>query len=259
MHRPLHVPIQLLIAMVLAVAVAGVAHAQDDQGGADLGPPTSSTEVLGTPSVDLRGVWLVVSHGNIAPGRVRNTVDLYDIESDGGGLKVDLVLRELPKPWKDALEVSNKQLEEWGPSKEQVAELARTLDSLPPIDPNRYTRHAAKVVAPDHYADADIEGALPTDGSLVALKMQHAFRPRPANQNEAQLMSDDVVFVVNKAEPTQLEGEHVRMMLAAGFLPIPVKLEGPFVMYRLRGPGEASAGGGGWLARIWDSLTRGCH
>jgi hypothetical protein len=257
MHRRPLVPLRLLIATALAVAATG-ASAQDDQGGADLGPPTSATEVLGTPSLDLRGVWLVVSHGNIAPGRVRNTIEMYDIESDDGGLKVDLVLRELPKPWKDALEVANKQLEEWSPSKEQVAELARTLDQLPPIDPKRYTRHAAKVVAPDHYADAEIEGALPTDGSLVALKIQHAFRPRAANENEAQLMSDDALFVVSKAEPTQLEGDHVRMMLAAGFLPIPVKLQGPFVMYRLRGPGEASAGGG-WLASLWDSLTRGCH
>src|SRR5262249_48856780 len=123
----------------------------------------------------------------------------------------------------------------------------------------RYTRHVAKVIAPDHYADADIEGALPMDGSLVALKVQHAFRPHPAGENEAQLMSDDVLYVVNKAEPTQLEGEHVRMMLAAGFLRIPVKLQGRFVMYGLRGPGEARAGGGGWLAGLWDRLTRGCR
>ena len=95
-------------------------------------------------------------------------------------LRIELVLRELPKDWQDALTLANRQFEAWTPTPEQVAQLARSLESLPPIDPNRYVRHAAKLIAPDQYEAAQLDaGPIPLDGSVAAMRLHHAFRPRP--------------------------------------------------------------------------------
>jgi hypothetical protein len=249
-----------LAAIVAARALAqeGATAPQAQAPGDTYGPPTQSTELLGQVPIDLRGTWVIVSHGGLPSNRVRNTIEIYKIDGEGDATTLEYQVVKLPDDWKQGLEEANKAFKAFTPTDAQVAELARTVDRLEPADANAFIRHQAKVIAPSHFAEAEVgRGGMPTENSVVALRIQHAYRPGPAKQGQAQLMSDEALFVVQKAEPTRLDGDHSRIVLAAGFLPIPVVTQGPFIMYRLRAPGEQPPASSA-LARVWDALTRGC-
>lgn len=250
----------LVLALAAILAARALAPAQEAPGGVpEYGPPTQSTQALGQVPVDLRGTWVIVSHGGLPASRVRNSVEIYKIDGQGDATTLEYQVVKLPDDWKQGLDEANKTFKAWTPTEAQLAELARSVDQLEPADANAFLRHQAKVIAPSHFAEAEVDrGTMPTEGSVLALRVQHAYRPGPAKEGQAQLMSDEALFVVQKAEPTRLEGDHSRILLAAGFLPIPVVTQGPFVMYRLRGPGEKPPAPPSALARIWDALTRGC-
>src|SRR5262249_37328485 len=115
------------------------------------GPPTSSTEVIGDIPVDLRGTWLLVANGTFVEGKVRNSVELYDIERKDGVLDVELLSRELPPTMQQSIDDGNKHMVAWTPSEDDLAELRRTVGSLKPGDPMRFVRHTIRVVGPNGY------------------------------------------------------------------------------------------------------------
>jgi hypothetical protein len=257
--RPLRSFACIALALALSVALSAPSLAQEEAPPEvpQYGPPTQSTEVLGDISTDLRGIWVIVSHGGLPSNRVRNTVELYDIQGEGSALKLEYLVRKLPEDWQKGIDEANRAFKAWTPTDAQVAELARAVDHLDPGDANMFLEHKARVVAPSKYEEAEVTGPMPTDGSLFAIRVLHAYRPGPPKEAQAQLMKDEVLYVVQKAEPKHLEGDHSRIVLAAGFLPIPVVTQGPFLMYRLRAPGEVPPADSP-LARFWDALTRGC-
>jgi hypothetical protein len=257
--RPLHPFFCALVALALSVVLSAPSRAQDEAApqAPQYGPATQSTEVLGDVSTDLRGIWVIVSHGGLPSNRVRNTVELYDITGEGSALKLEFLVRKLPEDWQKGVEEANRAFKAWTPTDAQLTELARAVDRLEPGDPNTYLEHKVRVIAPSKYDEAQVTGSMPTEGSLLAIRVLHAYRPGPAKEAQAQLMKDEVLYIVEKAEPKRIEGNHSRIVLAAGFLPIPVVTQGPFLMYRLRGPGEAAPAESP-LARFWDALTRGC-
>ncbi len=262
--RWLALALYALLAVPLVAAPAALADEENPDPNA---PPTISTETAGPLPVDLRGVWLITGNGNIAnhADKFRNSVEIDAIRGSDGKLDVQPFLVELPHDMQEDLDQANKQLRLWQPSPAQVDELTSSLEKLKPIDPKRYYRHAVKVVGPSHYQD----GIKPQmfdfvkDGQF-AMDIEHVYRPQALTEaTGVQLMNDWAVYTVQKAEPTVIEGQHARTILAAGFLPVPVSTTGPFTMRRLRGPeamppipGESTTGRlGAFLA----GLLRGCR
>jgi hypothetical protein len=263
----------IVLGLLTAVLVtAGPASGQETPpqeaapGETEAEAPITKTEVVGDVDLDLRGVWLLLTHGQIAnsDGKVRNGADIYVVSGSGGDLTFELYLHELPPDMGDAVKAANKTLTPWTPSDQQLAALSRDLDSLPPIDPTRFVKHTVRVVAPFNFATAfkgdvsDIVG-----DSQFALEIDHEYRPRPPKDQMAQLMLDKAILGAKQKSPTLYEGKQARTLLAAGFAPIPVTMRGPFWLYRLRGPegmpAPQSTASGSWLARFWSSLTRGCR
>jgi hypothetical protein len=265
--RSCHRALYILLALSLVVLARGWA-----QEGAETGrsvpadePPSSTTEVAGDLPVDLRGVWLIVGNGKLPKGNFRNALELETIQQRDGKLEVHLLLRKLPQTLQDDLDQANRQLREWSPSPDQIAELARSLDRLEPLDPMRYQRHTVRLVARSQY-EAVLRPALVAlvRESMFAMEVEHVYRPHPidAQSREAQLMSDKAIYGVQRVEPTFLEGEHTRTILAAAIVPVPITTSGRFVMHRLRGPEEMPAVPGRSLRErlsgFLGGLLRGC-
>jgi hypothetical protein len=228
-------------------------------------PETSTTRVAGNLPVDLRGVWLVTvagQYGGDGTKMTRNFAELWAIESSGGDLAVSLVQRHLPDVVRQEMQRADAEGRAWAPSPSVLADLAREMDRLPPADPQTFLRHEYKLATPEHYAAELDRSAAAAEGSAFAVLVKHVYRPRTDQPHGAQLMSDDAVYAVEKVDSTRLDGKVSRVILAAAFVPVPVRADGPFVMYRLRGPdGAAPAAPGLWarLAEALGSLFRGCR
>jgi hypothetical protein len=247
--------------LLLAVTLVGTSLAQEPYK-PPTDPPTSTTEVFGEIPTNLTGVWLMVANGRLTNGQFRNTVELYTVAANGSGLDFDLLIRELPTRIKEAVDKSNKDLTLWTPEPADIQEIGKSIDDLEAGDPMRYMRHTVKVIAPDKAG----EGARPqlqdqASKGLFSLEIEHAYRPQPVQGQNAQLMADKAFYTVEKIEPTVLEGQHIRTILAAGFVPIPVTTQGAFRMYRLRDSavsGDGAARGGG-IGQFLSELFRGCN
>jgi hypothetical protein len=261
---PMRAPSPLLVAALgigLLQAPVGAQQQLQPPEPVPVGPPTDTTEVKGTLPFDLRGVWLLVAHGEmLTPGKFRNVVQLWSGEGEGEAFAFKLVHRELPAAIQGEIDEANRQLKPWNPSAEQLEELRRRLDRLEEADPWRFTRHDVTFFAPDHYAETGLRDEVALlEGSAFTIKVRHVYRPQPPGKG-AQLMSDDAVYAVRATDTTVVQGDQNRVMLAAGFAPIPVAMKGPFWLHRLRAPGETGASGaGGWLLAAWEALTRGCR
>jgi hypothetical protein len=229
------------------------------------GPPVPTTEVIGKIPVDLRGVWLLVTQGQVGTveGKVRNGADLYAVWGTDGNQQVELYLRELPEPMATSLKEANKKLSPWKPTDEDIATLSKNLESLPAIDPMRYEKHIVKLVGPDSFETAfkgDVQDML--KDTQFGLELEHQFRPQPVKDKMAQLMLDKAIVSGKQINPNLYEGRQVRTLLAAGFAPIAVTTRGPSWLYRVRGademPARDGASSGSWLGNLFSSLTRGC-
>jgi hypothetical protein len=239
---------------------------QQEEEAEDTGQPVTKTEVIGEVPVDLRGIWLLVTHGQVGTveGKVRNGADLYAGRGSDGNMSFELYLRELPEDMRDAVKTANKTLTPWNPSDQQLAALGQKLDTLPPIDPERFLKHVVKVVGPSAYGTAfkgDVQTILAD--TQFALDLEHQYRPQAAKDQMAQLMLDKGILGAKQTSPALYQGSQLRTLLAAGFAPIPITTRGPFWLYRVRGPesmpSDGGAGSGSWLSRFWSSLTRGCR
>jgi hypothetical protein len=228
-------------------------------------PPITTTEVVGEIPVDLRGVWLLVTQGQVGnvEGKVRTGADLYAVWGNDGKAEVELYLRELPEQMATAIKESNKKLLPWKPTEEELAALSKNLESLTPIDPMRFEKHTVKLVGPDSYGTAfkaDVQDML--KDTQFALDLDHQFRPQPVKDKMAQLMLDKAILGGKQTSPTLYEGRQIRTLLAAGFAPIAVTTKGPFWLYRVRGPENMpprEGTSGSWLGKLFGGLTRGCN
>lgn len=252
------------LAVLLALAVAALAD-DDKTSSPETESESATTTVTGDISIDLRGVWLIAASGQIgtAPGSLRNFPELWLVQNGKDGqLDFQMLHREMPPGMNKSIEEAKKETRRWEPSADNLAELDRNLEQLKPADDNTYLRHEIKVASPDRYGDLTPQPSDALEQTAFALEIKHIFRPQPiAGQGHAQLMSDDTVYGVRKTDPTRLEGVNSRLFLAAGFVPIPVKVAGPFVMYRVRAPGAfpANPGLGARIATALGELFRGCR
>jgi hypothetical protein len=254
------------LGLVLLAAVVRVS-ADEQQADPTTAPETSTTRVAGTLPVDLRGVWLLAVAGHAKKGGLmRNMVELYRIEGSGETLRLEQLHRALPDGIAASIKKADAETRAWAPTDAEVTEVAQGLDRLPPVDEKSFLRHQYLLAAPDQYATEMPPGSETVlDGSTFALLVKHVYRPKSGETTAAQIMSDDALYGFKTSATTRLEGQCSRILLAAGFIPIPVALEGPFVMHRLRGPegpGAAPASGsgaaGGWREAL-GSLFRGCR
>jgi len=233
-------------------------------------PATSTTTVTGDLPVDLVGTWLMVGNGRFvlsaqpAVERFRTTVEIWAVERDPGGLTMSLVDQPLPAGVQTALDAANRELRVWTPSPDDVAEIRRSLGRLPRNDPERFLRHTYRLADAAHTGDLP---GLPPDlaaGAKLGLEIEHEYRPREidADKPGAQLMRDQAAYAVTDVGG-ELAGQHVRTVLAAGFVPIPITTRGPFHLYRLRAPGdaepEAATSLSSRLAAALRDLFRGCR
>jgi hypothetical protein len=250
--------------LVIACSSGRPAAAQDASAPQGEEPPTSTTEVLGTIPVDLRGLWLLVANGKAGESQlVRNTVELYSIAQKDGALDVELLVRDLPKKLQDDIASADKASRPWTPTEADLGLLRSEVDALEAGDPMRYVKHATRLVAPDRYAaDLHAPNQSMVENSAFAIEIEHDYRPRPVEGRTAQLIADKAVYAVRESEPPRLEGEHLRTILAAGFVPVPINFSGPFTLYRLRDASEWAPPPQSFTARLaaWtETLFRGCR
>lgn len=262
------------LACLSVLAIAASVSAAAAAGGPSE-PTTSRTTVAGEPPVDLVGTWLMVGSGRFVlgaqstpstPERFRTAVEIWTVEGSPSGLEVALLDRQLPGRVQAALDTANRELRAWTPSADDVAAIRTGLDHLPRNDPDRFLRHTYHLVDSAHLIDL---AGFPSDltaGLQLGLEVEHEYRPQPIDTAHpgAQLMRDRAVYAVRDTGAV-LAGEHVRTVLAAGFVPIPITTRGPFHLYRLRAPGdeapapEVRAGLGAQLAAALRGLLRGCR
>jgi hypothetical protein len=246
---------------VLAALLGTVAASRADE------PATSTTTVAGDLPDELVGTWLMVGNGKFvlnaqpAVDRFRTSVEVWAIQRDAAGLTMSLVDQPLPAGVQTALDTANRELRPWTPSRDDVAEVARSLGRLPRNDPQRFLRHTHHLVDAGHLG---LLRSLPPDlaaGAELGLEIVREYRPREIDANEpgAQLMRDQAAYAVTEVG-AELAGQHVRSILAAGFVPIPITTRGPFRLYRLHAAdGTNGTGLGARLGAALRDLFRGCR
>ena len=227
--RRTSVALNALVAISLFTVPVGLADDHPDPKAA----PVVQTQVSGEISADLRGVWLLVSHGtvqNIQGERIHNSLEIDAIRQQDGKLDVQPFLVLLPADMQQQLDDANDHLRSWSPSPEQIDRLSRSLESLTPMDPMRYYRHTTKIAGPAHYDEVFKPTVVPfvKDG-VFAMEVEHIYRPQPADKG-LQVINDDAVYRIEKVEPALIEGQHGRTVLAAGFVPIPVATVQPVLL-----------------------------
>lgn len=224
---------------VLAFTWAACARGKHEQ----LPPVKEKTQVLGNIPGTIEGTWLLVANSNVVSDKYRNTAAFYRIERRDGRLEVHQLHISLPPSMARDLDEANRAYRPWTISEDQAELVRRSLPSLPPAEPKRLSGVDFKLATPEHYAELLSKQPDILAGSKLALLVDERFKPRRIKPHErvAQLMKNTVVYAIERIGKSKLEGEHLRMTLAAGFVPIPIKMHGPFVMYRV-GPAKSRGG-----------------
>ena len=249
----------LAAVFVLGTLVLGFTARAQEAG--EAAPPTETTQVIDEAPPGLQGIWLLVAHGHLRERIVRTSAEFYEVSGEAQALRFHRLQRQLPEAMRNALDRRQNGPEGWSPSPEELEELRRSVYRLPKDEAGRFLTHEFKVVQPSSYETELLRWVnLPDwewpEYSEFALKIHHGYRPQPHEEGVSQLIRETAVYVVSRSEPTLLAGDHRRVVLALGYVPIPISMNGPFVMYRLRGPGE----GPSWVDRFaeaWSEFAQG--
>jgi hypothetical protein len=216
-------------------------------GVATQGPIEESTIVRGKPSVNLKGVWLLVAQAELVPGKFKSFPQIFQITEAKGEPKIHLLDVRLPPSAAESLkEATRKTLTPWAPSPEVLADLKQHWSTLPPatdkaLDEFLYGKMTYTVAAPDQYAAAfpqqgeELKKVL--DGSKAAIKIEEAYKPRDLGPDSriAQMITRITTYGIKSVSHDTMNGTATMSMIAAGAgTPIPYVFNGPFTMYRLQ-------------------------
>jgi hypothetical protein len=210
------------------------------------GPPKQEVVSGGTLPDDLLGRWLVVGWIALKGGdQGKTTTALWDVTREDAQVVFREVFREMPPRIATAVTEANAEDNIWRPTPEDIAEIARSWDSLPERDPALATQRN-EMYGRDGF-DRDFQNEPQTKDSIWAARQTGNFR-RSASPTVRSIN----VFGATEARDGGYAGNYTAATIAAAPFPIPIKLEGKFQMYRVGGPSEAPKRG------FWSSLFSGC-
>jgi hypothetical protein len=147
----------------------------------------------------------------------------------GQGDQVEIFLLDVPMPKTidEAIQSAQKAEQPFEPTPEQLALLGSSWQSLTPKKDTEYNRIEWKVSAEKYY-DQGMKLDPNMEGSTFAITGTQGMLPRPGQPDR-----NIVVYAVQKTDPKQLSGKHVRAMMATAPFPIPIEMKGNFIMYKV--------------------------
>ncbi len=188
--------------------------------------PESVTQAFGAIPEDLAGLWLMVTHAQVAPDRVRNNFHFYRIRHWGNRW----TFQRLEKP-------NNLQsLAPFVAAQDDPRPFWPTEGQLRKVRADR-ARLAALTAYPEvatfqvvHLRTAEeIPSQPPPPPAAAGAKLVIEFLERTERTSTLSAVS----FYVKKIQKDQMEGDIHGLTLVAGMGVVPVITPGKFVMYRI--------------------------
>ena len=215
----------------------------------DAGPFDEKTTVQGKIEVPLEGVWLLIAHPQIAPGKFKTFPQLLKVTTGKNGLEFHLLDVRLPDAMQQAVRDADRHtLVAWEPSEADRKTLAESWSHLPPakqkaVEEFLFSKIDYTVAAPDRYAEAFPKRSEAMDkvlaGTKVAVRIAEQYKPRdlPIEAHISQLAGRTSLYGVKSVEKDVLKGDTYSGFLAMGAgTPLPYEFAGPFTMYRVASP-----------------------
>jgi len=210
------------------------------------GPPKQEVVSAGTLPEDLLGRWLVIGWIAMKGGDTgKTTTALWDVTKEDQQIVFREYFRGLPPQINEKVVEANAGDNIWRPTPDDIAEIARTWDSLPEHDPKLATQRN-ELYGKDGF-DRDFKSEAQTKDSIWAARQSGSFR-----RSAAPSVKSITVLGAMEAKDGGYAGNYTAATIAAAPFPIPIKLEGKFQMYRVAGPSEPARPG------FWSSLFSGC-
>jgi hypothetical protein len=212
----------------------------------ETGPPKQEVVSAGTLPEDLLGRWLIVGWIAMKGGDTgKTTTSLWDVTKEDEQVVFREVFRGMPSDINAKVVEANAGDNVWRPTPADIAEIARSWDSLPEHDPKLATLRN-ELYGKDGF-DRDFKNEEQTKDAIWAARQSGNFR-RSASPSVKSIN----VFGAMEAKDGGYAGNYTAATIAAAPFPIPIKLEGKFQMYRVAGPSETAKPG------FWSSLFSGC-
>ena len=210
------------------------------------GPPKQEVVSAGTLPEDLLGRWLVIGWIAMKGGDTgKTTTALWDVTKEDEQIVFHEYFRAMPPQINEKIVEANAGDNIWRPTPEDIAEIARSWDSLPEHDPKMSTQRN-ELYGKDGF-DRDFKNEPQTKDSIWAARQSGNFR-----RSAAPSVKSITVYGAMEAKDGGYAGNYTAATIAAAPFPIPIKLEGKFQMYRVGGPSESAKPG------FWSSLFSGC-
>ena len=212
----------------------------------ETGPPKQEVVSAGTLPEDLLGRWLIVGWIALKGGDTgKTTTSLWDVTKEDEQVVFREVFRGMPSDINAKVVEANAGDNVWRPTPADIAEIARSWDSLPEHDPKLATLRN-ELYGKDGF-DRDFKNEEQTKDAIWAARQSGNFR-RSASPSVKSIN----VFGATEAKDGGYAGNYTAATIAAAPFPIPIKLEGKFQMYRVAGPSAPAKPG------FWSSLYSGC-
>jgi hypothetical protein len=150
-----------------------------------------------------------------------SVVDLQD------EISVNLLDVDLPKSVQDEIDKANKAEQVWDPTEQDLATLRSSWKTLKPRAKTEYSRIEWKVMQ-DKYLDGGMLSDEKTKNAKFVISGDAALLSNPGQANR-----NIIIYGADKVSDTVIEGGHVRAIMTAAPLPIPIDMKGVFKMIRL--------------------------
>lgn len=205
-----------------------------------------STTVIGKVDADLNGVWLLVAHAQVAPGKFKSFPQMLRISAGANGPQLEMLdVRLPPEVVSEVQQASTRTFTRWVPSAQLRATLATSWAQLAPavqktLDEFLFSKIEFTLAAADSYGqvfprrDEALEKVL--EGSKWALKVDEHYQPRqlPDEARIAQLIQRTTIYAAKTVGKSEVRGALSLGFVAAGSgTPIPLQFIGDFTLYRL--------------------------
>jgi hypothetical protein len=234
--------------LVLSVAFAAAALAQDTTTTTARPEVKETTEVQGDVPQDVVGRWLIVARVKVANGQPRPVARTMEIRRKDSTLELVLPLEVLPAQINDKLNAAIEKNTDWTPAPEDLREVADTWGTLDKIDSDKQSAQnkliAASSYPPEFKEDED------TKDTKFAITAQENF------SGSRGALRSYTLHGVRELGPKTMSGSFVTTTIAAAPIPIPITLKGDFTAYRLEAGKAAASAGGSWFQRLFSGCQR---
>jgi hypothetical protein len=197
--------------------------------------PTSEhqTTVRGTVPDDVVGRWLVVGWLDLPKERHRTTTYFWEIARPEGDPVQKMHYAWLPEGLQEAVNAANKAGEIWRPAPEQIADIAKAWNELPPWRGAPPVRVETEFIGADAFDD-ELKNDDSSKNALWVVRQTFTFQQTPTTPYRQVS-----VYAVREAKDANYVGGFRTLVVLPPPLPVPFNLAGTFEMYRLvQSPGS---------------------